>query len=129
MREMRIKIWEGISWVSGMGNGIGAGRAFELFMGTVVKRVVRKSDHANNSYTCGPAIAKLDCITASLAEPSSAFHLLMGSFSPFLPAYLLKEWQCYGLTLYSCCPTMISLERTMAFTLCPVTEIKLLASD
>ena len=27
------------------------------FMGTVVKRVVRKSVHANNNYTWGPAIA------------------------------------------------------------------------
>ena len=45
------------------------------------KKVVRKSAHASNNYTCGPAIAKLDCVTTSLAEPSSVFHLLVGSFS------------------------------------------------
>ena len=40
-----------------------------------------KSAHVSNNYTCGPVIAKLDCITASLAEPSFVFHLLVGSFS------------------------------------------------
>ena len=45
------------------------------------KRVVRKSDHASDNYTCGPTIVELDCITASLTEPSSVFHLLVGLFS------------------------------------------------
>ena len=63
-----------------MGSGIGARRALDLFMSTVVKGVVRKSDHANNNYTCGPAMANGTVLLHLLLNPCPRFTLI-GSFS------------------------------------------------
>ena len=131
--------WMGREWmiddgygdgINGMGSGIGAWRALDLFMGTMVKRVVRKSDHANNNYTCGPTRANGTALLHLLLNPHPRFtlmdHFLHQSWNKprwyfpitphqytwvpqsepllsFLPACLLKEWQCSSLTLNSRC--------------------------
>ena len=56
-----------------------AWRVLDLFMGIVVKRVVRrkKNGHANSNYTCGPVIANGTALLHLMLNP----HLLLGSFS------------------------------------------------
>ena len=77
------------------------------------------------------------CIKARINPDGLSWQLLINRrrypqyepLHPFLPACLLKEWQCYSPTLNSRCPPWFLWSEQMAFTLYAVMETELLVSD
>ena len=75
--------------INGMGSGIGARLALDLFMGIVVERVMRKSVHANNNCTWGPAIANETTLLHLKIYIAASQNLQL------LKLYLLKLQESY----------------------------------